>query len=239
MSSVTYVVLAGGEGVRMKSDIPKPLRKIGGESMLERVVGAAVKTDPRKIVVVYRDERVRDAALGLGCGVAFQEEPLGTADAFGKALPECGGTGQIIVTCADIPMVNAGLFGDLYKAHMDENNYLTLLVSYVDDPAGYGRIIEEGGRVVKIVEEKEADERERRINLINSGVSCINRENLEEYLGKIKRSPVKGEYYLTDLVGIISGSGLNVGRVICDFDLIRGVNTAGELENIRESLEDE
>ncbi len=231
MKSVSFIILAAGKGVRMKSPVPKPLQEIGNKSMLERVVESSRNINPEKLVVVVSDEKVALKAENLGAEVAWQKIPVGTADAFKKALVKCADEGDIILSCSDIPLITEEIFKSLYKKHIEENNYITILTARMPNPEGYGRVIKEKNRVVKIVEEKEASEEEKAVELVNSGVYCFSRKNLEKYLERIDKSAVKGEYYLTDLVEIVISEGLKVGEIDCDYRLVKGINTMEQLRD--------
>jgi bifunctional UDP-N-acetylglucosamine pyrophosphorylase/glucosamine-1-phosphate N-acetyltransferase len=236
---LSIVILAAGEGVRMKSTLPKPLMEVAGKSMLERVVESCAGLSPDRIIVVERDEKVKTKAMDLGCVTVRQKEPLGTADALKAALPECPALGDVMVACADTPLVPVGILKSLYDTHKKGTNYITLLTSRVENPSGYGRVVKEGDRVVKIVEEKEASEHEKRINLINSGVVFLRCENLEKYLNRVQKSPKKGEYYLTDLVEIAGRDGLAAGEMECDYKYVQGINTPGQLDQAEAAAADE
>ena len=229
MSQLSFVIMAGGKGVRMGSSTPKPLREIAGTSMLERVVSAARDLPAEKVIVVAGSVAVKTEAARLGCETAWQDDPLGTADALAKALPFCFDEGEVIVTCADVPLITSGIFRELYKKNSCEKSYITLLTAEAPDPSGYGRVIRSSGSVVRIVEEKEASPEEKAVKVINSGVYCMKRRGLERYLSKVERSPVKGEYYLTDLVHIAIEAGERVGETGCDWRLVQGVNTPEQL----------
>ncbi|NLB35115.1 MAG: hypothetical protein GX817_04785 [Elusimicrobia bacterium] len=172
----------------------------------------------------------------MNCETAWQREPLGTADALKKALPLCYSEGRVLVTCVDIPLVTAEIFNKLSAVHEQEENYLTILSAEVPDAYGYGRIIKADGRVIGIVEEAEASSEEKKIRRVNSGVYCMERLGLEGYLAEIEKSPVKEEYYLTDLIGILVESGERVGETSCDWRYVRGVNTPKQLEEASELL---
>jgi len=236
MSLYSFVIMAGGRGVRMGSEVPKPLREIDGRSMLEHSVSSVRKTGAGKIVVVAGNGEVGSMVSSLGCEIAWQREPLGTADALKKALPLCYSEGRVLVTCADIPLVTAEIFNKLSAVHERENNYLTILSAEAPDASGYGRIIKAGDRVTGIVEEAEASPEEKKIRTVNSGVYCIERAGLEKFLSEIERSTVKGEYYLTDLIGILVKAGERVGETSCDWRYVRGVNTPRQLEEASELL---
>lgn len=219
----------------MNSEIPKPLQLIGKRSMLERVVEAGRGLEPANIIVVFGDEKVKERAVKEGCETVLQKHPLGTADALKKAYPLCSPEGRAVVTCSDIPLLPSLVYRRLYRRHLEEKNYLTLLASRAPDPAGYGRVIKEKG-IYRVVEEKEASEEEKKINLINGGVYCMECQGMDEYLDKIKKSPVKGEYYLTDLVYAASRAGEKVGVEECSYEYIMGVNTKKHLREARERV---
>lgn len=229
MIKYSYVIMAGGRGERMGSGTPKPLREIDGKSMLEHSVLSAREAEADKIVVVYGSDQVAERASELGCDTAYQAEPRGTADALKKALPKCFESGRLMVTCADIPLVSAEIFRGLAAYHARENNYLTILSAEAPDQRGYGRILKKDGGVKGIVEEAEASDEEKKIKIVNSGVYCMERGGLEKYLSMIEKSAVKGEYYLTELVGILDRDGKKIGEWSCDWRYVRGVNTPEEL----------
>ena len=218
----------------MNASIPKPLQKVGGKTMLERVVQIAREIFPDVIVVVIGNEQVEKAALKLGCEVVWQKKPLGTADALLKGLLKCSEGGSVVVTCVDVPLVKGGILEKLVKAHKNQGNWLTVLTSHVKEPYGYGRVIKKDGYVLKIIEEKEATVEEKKVNLINGGIYCIKRRDLEGYLKKITKSKVSGEYYLTDIVEIANNERMKVGEVSCDFKYIQGVNNLDELKKVEE-----
>ncbi|MFW6134472.1 MAG: sugar phosphate nucleotidyltransferase [Elusimicrobiota bacterium] len=239
MENINLIILAGGEGVRMDSELPKPLIKVGRKSMLERVIYAGKEINPDRILVVVRDKRLSKAAQNRGCNVVWQKRPLGTADALKSALPKCDKEGDIIVTCGDIPFIKGEIFNRLLKEHRKKQNYITILTSTIDNPYGYGRIVKQGNKVIKIVEEKEATRQEKKIDLVNSGIYAVNRKGLESYINKIKKSPKKGEYYLTDLIEIAADNGLKVGEYRCDPSYIMGINTKKDLQAANKKLKKE
>ncbi len=236
MKTISFVILAAGKGVRMKSSVPKPLLRVGNKTMLRRVIESAKELNPEKLVVVVSSKKVEDKIKDLDIDTAWQKKPVGTADALGVALFKCADNGDVILSCSDIPLVTGKIFNDLYEKHKRNNNYITILTSEVPEPKGYGRVIKKKNEVVKIVEEKELREEERKIKLINSGIYCMERKNLEKYLKRIKKSAVKGEYYLTDLIAIVIKEGLKVGEFMCDYKNIQGINTKAQLKEVWETL---
>ncbi len=238
MSKLSFVILAAGKGVRMRSPVPKPLIKISGKSMLERVVESARRVPAERIIAVTGGGDVEQEARRLGCINALQKEALGTGDALKKALPGCFPEGEVLVSCADIPLIPPEVFRKIYNKNREEGTYMTVLTARAPDPSGYGRVITEKGRVRKIVEEKEASEAEKGVDLVNSGVYCIKRSGLEKFLDEIGKSPVKGEYYLTDLPEVVIKNGLTVRGMSCPWELVQGVNTPGQLRKAGEVLEE-
>ena len=221
----------------MKSSIPKPLHRLGDASMLEHVICEGKKLDPDRLIVVYNDERVKKKALDCGCETALQEQALGTADALKAAFKNFQIKGTVLVSCSDIPLVSFSVYERLYLKHVAESDYITLLAARAPDPEGYGRVVKGEKGSLRIVEEKEAGEEEKQIDLINSGIYCMEAEGLEEYLSMIKKSPVKGEYYLTDVVQIAGENAEKVGLIECEHDLIMGVNTKQNLKKAQSKLE--
>ncbi|MFC2091335.1 NTP transferase domain-containing protein [Elusimicrobiota bacterium] len=234
MEKLDFIILAGGKGVRMCSDIPKPLHIIDGKTMIERVVDTAKKMKPDRIIAVVRDERVRDKAVKIGLNTAWQEQALGTADALKAALPQCSEDNDLMITCVDIPFITHSIFKGLYCAHVAEKNHITVLTSIMDDPTGYGRVVKDGSKIIGIVEEKEATDQQKKIALINAGIYCIIKKNIDNYLEKIGKSPVKGEYYLTDIVGVFADEGKKIGEFECGSRFIMGINTKEQLKKISE-----
>ncbi len=235
--NLNLVVLAGGRGKRMKSSLPKPLKKIGEKSMLQRIVKAGKELKPIRLVVVESNGRVKKAARRMECITVRQKRPLGTADALKVALGKCTADGNILVTCADIPLISPRDLKELLLKHCREDSYVTVLAAKVEDPSGYGRLVIEDGRVEKIVEEKEATPEEKNIDLVNSGIYCFKRKNLKKYLNMVEKSSVTGEYYLTDLVEIVINKDLDVHYEIGNRRQVMGVNTPEQLEKAHNYLE--
>ncbi|MFC2048617.1 NTP transferase domain-containing protein [Elusimicrobiota bacterium] len=237
MKDVVFIILAGGKGIRLGAETPKPIRNIGNMTLLERVANVGRELIPTSILAVVSDERVAAVARELQCDLAWQEEPRGTADALRQALKVIDSGKYILVTCVDIPFIRSDVFSGLFSEHINSNNFLTVLTAYVDNPSGYGRVVMKDSQVKKIVEEKEASDAEKKINLINSGIYCISLERLKECLDEIERSPEKNEYYLTDIIEIALGKGLAVSAVQCDYRFIKGINTPAQLIQAQETLD--
>ena len=237
MEPVNFIILAAGKGERMRSALPKPLHKIGELTMLEHVLNSLKGIEGEKTVVVVSDKKVAKTAIAVGAAVVWQKEQLGTADAVKVALQECPQYGDILITCADIPRATSEIFIDLYTIHRRKGNYITLLTCSMPDPSGYGRVLTEENNVVRIVEEADATDEERQVDLVNSGIMCMKLEGLRERLDRVERSRVKNEYYLTDIIQIAAADGKKVGHISCDYRYVTGVNTKEQLEEVSGSPE--
>lgn len=208
------VILAGGQGKRMKSDIPKPMFKVLGEPMLEWVIKACEGAGLSSLCVVkgFKSE-VIDEYLGGRYETVLQEERLGTGHAVMQAVPfmEKNGGGNTLVLCGDAPFIDSETIKRSLEMHEQAGNSITVITADVDDPTGYGRIIRGEKGISSIVEEKDATEAQKEICEINSGAYWFKTSDLIETLGELTRNNSQGEYYLTDSVFIALGKGRSVG----------------------------
>jgi bifunctional UDP-N-acetylglucosamine pyrophosphorylase / glucosamine-1-phosphate N-acetyltransferase len=204
------VILAAGQGTRMKSKLYKVLHPVCGKPMVQHVVDQVKKLNIQEMVTVigHGAEKVK-GQLGEESHYALQEEQLGTAHAVMQAQEGLEGKeGITIVVCGDTPLIKAETMESLFKHHRELSAKATILTARIDDPAGYGRIIRnEKGLVEKIVEHKDATEAEREINEINTGTYCFDNAALFEALKKVSNDNVQGEYYLPDVVEILKNQG--------------------------------
>ncbi|MGZ3140869.1 bifunctional UDP-N-acetylglucosamine diphosphorylase/glucosamine-1-phosphate N-acetyltransferase GlmU [Lentzea chajnantorensis] len=238
---VSTVVLAAGEGTRMRSSTPKVLHRIAGRSLVEHAVRAAAGTDPDHLAVVVGHGReavtehleALSGALGRKVTVAVQAEQKGTGHAVSCGLAELphdlGGT--VIVSYGDVPLLDTGTFRALLAEHSAAGNAVTVLTAVVDDPTGYGRIVRDpDGTVQGIVEQKDASATERLITEINSGVYAFDAAVLRDGLSRLSTDNAQGELYLTDVLGIARGDGLRVGALVAsDRWLVEGINDRVQL----------
>ncbi len=228
---ISAVVLAAGRGTRMKSELPKVLHKLGGSPMIDVVLERVFSVSRQVVVVVgYKAELVKShVERGWGDrGVLFalQREQLGTAHALSVALPLVEGD-VVLVVPGDMPLLEASSLRRAVDAASRAD--ASVLVARLPDPTGYGRVIVEGGCVVRIVEEADAGEEERRINLVNTGAYCFSRRVLEELLPEIGCDNAKGEYYLTDIVELMAKRGYKIVPVeVCPEEGM-GVNSRKQL----------
>jgi len=234
-SPVHVVVLAAGKGTRMKSERPKVLHRLAGRPLVDYVLDAAMTLAPASTVVVvgHQADAVRAALAGRGCSFATQEPQLGTGHALLQARPALAGArGDVLLLSGDVPLLTAATLQALVDRHRSSKAALTVLTAEIDSPDGYGRIVRDTqtGRIVRIVEHKDATPDERTICEINSGVYVFDLEPLFDGLGRIGSSNAQGEYYLPDLVALYVGQGLTVETMtLANADEIKGVNSRVEL----------
>ncbi|MDJ0380586.1 bifunctional UDP-N-acetylglucosamine diphosphorylase/glucosamine-1-phosphate N-acetyltransferase GlmU [Streptomyces sp. G-G2] len=239
------VVLAAGEGTRMKSATPKVLHEICGRTLVGHVVAASRELDPAHLVVVVGHAREQVAAhlaeVDANVRTAVQYEQNGTGHAVRMALEELGGelTGTVVVVCGDTPLLTGATLAQLTAAHEADGNAVTVLTAEVPDSTGYGRIIRDAatGAVTAIVEHKDATDAQRAILEINSGVFAFDGALLSEALGKVRTDNSQGEEYLTDVLEILREGGHRVGAAVGgDHREILGINNRVQLAQARALL---
>ncbi len=199
------VILAAGKGTRMKSDLPKVLHKVGGRPMVSYVLQAVKGSGSKRVIMVvgHRGELVAQT-FGEQAEIVFQEPQLGTAHALLQTKEALAGFGgHLLVLPGDTPLVTGDTLRDFLQAHQESGACATVLTAVLENPAGYGRVVRDGtGRVVKIVEQKDAAPAELTIKEINTGIYCFSAPGLFDYLSRIKAENAQKEYYLTDLIEI-------------------------------------
>ncbi|MCX5048732.1 bifunctional UDP-N-acetylglucosamine diphosphorylase/glucosamine-1-phosphate N-acetyltransferase GlmU [Streptomyces sp. NBC_00474] len=241
------VVLAAGEGTRMKSATPKVLHEICGRSLVGHVLAAAGELEPENLVVVVGHARekvvARLAEIDPAVRTAVQAEQNGTGHAVRIALEELGGSvdGTVVVVCGDTPLLTGETLRRLAATHASDGNAVTVLTAEVPDATGYGRIVrdEATGAVTGIVEHKDASEEQRAIREINSGVFAFDGQLLADALKKVRTDNSQGEEYLTDVLGILREAGHRVGASVAgDHHEIAGINNRVQLSEARRILND-
>jgi bifunctional UDP-N-acetylglucosamine pyrophosphorylase/glucosamine-1-phosphate N-acetyltransferase len=208
---IAAVILAAGEGKRMKSGLAKVLHTIRGTPMIRHVVSAVRGVSPDRIVAVvgHQAEAVMRELEGEGIEFALQRERLGTGHAVMQTRPLLGQfDGTLIVLTGDTPLLTRETLRSLVEYHRGRGASATVLSAVLDDAAGYGRIVrDQAGDLLRIVEHKDATEQELLIREINSGIFCFEREALYPALERVDRRNVQGEYYLTDVMEILRRGG--------------------------------
>lgn len=234
--ALEIVILAAGKGSRMHSDKPKVLHEVAGMPMLGHVIKTACELKPEAIHVVigHGCELVEDylktlSLDAINVDTVLQKEQLGTAHAVAMALPKIEPKNDVMVLYGDTPLTPKETLLDLYQklAHKP----LMVLSAIASDPTGYGRIVRNAQHnLLKIVEQKDADEQTRKICEINTGIIIAKAQILLDYIPKIQNHNAQGEYYLTDLAGLLASEGQEVGVEIApDFEMLSGVNSKRQL----------
>lgn len=231
--SCLSIILAAGEGTRMKSSLPKVLHPIAGLPMVAHVVRAAQSAGAGDVALVigHGGDAVRKAAAGFAPGteIFVQEQRLGTAHAVLAAREAIAkGYDDVIVVFGDTPLLNPD---DLKaaRAKLAEGNAVVVMGFRTDDPAGYGRLIEKDGRLLAIREAKDCSAEELKISFLNGGLMAIDGKLALSFLDRVGKNNAKGEYYLTDVVEIANADGLKVIAIEVSFDSVLGINNRAEL----------
>lgn len=231
------IVLAAGEGSRMKSPLPKVLHRAGGRTMIDWVLTTLKRAGVGQIITVTGfgresveaelEERHPDSKI------AIQWEQLGTGHAVQSALPLIPPDSLLVgVFSGDTPLLTPGIVHDLAFEHETRKADATILTAELSDPSGYGRVVRDGEEFVeRIVEEKDADQEVLKISEINAGAYVYNRSALNESLAQVRNDNAQGEFYLTDTIGILRENGGRVAayRAPGDASEVMGVNTVEQL----------
>lgn len=226
------IILAAGQGTRIKSNIPKVLHKVCGKEMVNHVIDNMREAEIEDVNVIIGNgsELVKESTKDRNVSYSLQEEQLGTGHAV-KCAKEFlqGKDGVVAVFTGDAPLTRVETIKKLVDEHIKKGNKATLLSAYVDDPTGYGRIIRYGEEVLKIVEHKDCNEEELKVNEMNAGMYCFDIKSLLSSLEELNNNNVQGEYYLTDVIGILKSKGEKVGALLTDYEDTLGVNSRAQL----------
>lgn len=233
MDNINAVILAAGEGTRMKSKMPKVLHEVMGRPMVKRVVDTAKDLEAKNICVVtgHMSETVQEALKDEGVSFAVQEKQLGTGHAVMQAEEYINENEDVLILYGDTPLIKAETLEKLIEYHRSENNGVSIISAIVEDSAGYGHIIrDKDGNFVKNVEYKDATPEEKLVKEINSGIYCFKGSSLKKALKLITNDNAQGEYYLPDALEIILKSGEKVNAMtIGDVTEFFGVNNRVQL----------
>ncbi len=226
---IDIIILAAGKGTRMKSELPKVMHQIDGQSMLARVIATAKTLKPKKIISVIgygadviKEQFESDKTLVF----AIQEKQLGTGHAVQQAIPFLSEDYSLILY-GDVPLISQSLLEQLVKS---SSAGIGLITFEKENPTGYGRVVRHEGEIKKITEEKDCNPAEKQIKEINTGIMCIKTELLINWLEKIDNKNAQQEYYLTDIIALAVSDKIKVGHVIAKQEHeIQGVNSVSEL----------
>lgn len=234
--NLAVVILAAGKSTRMKSESPKVIHPVCGRPMLGFVLDLARELKPQKTVCVlgYKQEEVRKI-IGPGVSIALQKKLSGTADAVKIALSSLKGfKGTVLVLYGDTPLLKKDTVRKLLDTHAQNKASATLLTGQLDKPAGYGRVLRDKyGTPCAIVEEKDADDFQKEIKEVNTGIICFDKDALAGVLGKIRPNNRKKEYYLTDAIALLyKTGGLVESARLADINEALGVNSRVDLAQL-------
>ncbi|STY27967.1 Bifunctional GlmU protein, UDP-N-acetylglucosamine pyrophosphorylase and glucosamine-1-phosphate N-acetyltransferase [Legionella wadsworthii] len=237
--NLQIIILAAGQGKRMYSNTPKVLHQIAGKPMLSRVVETAQQLNPDAIHVIYGHggEQLKNSLPDLPVHWVYQAEQLGTGHAVMQALPFIPPKTQVLVLSADVPLIQADTLRALIECSNTANAHqslLSLLVAHLEDPSGLGRIVRDNqGEVSIIVEEKDANEQEKNIKEIYSGICCVNSDDLEKWLPNLNNENAQAEYYLTEIIALAVQSHVQIKTLsVKDISEIQGVNNRLQLQQL-------
>ncbi|MBW5412541.1 bifunctional UDP-N-acetylglucosamine diphosphorylase/glucosamine-1-phosphate N-acetyltransferase GlmU [Pseudomonas sp. MAG002Y] len=231
--SLEIVILAAGQGTRMRSALPKVLHPIAGKAMLGHVINRARELTPQKIHVVigHGAETVKQRLAADDLNFVVQQEQLGTGHAVAQALPHLSAE-RVLILYGDVPLIETSTLERLLEQVSAQQ--LALLTVELADPTGYGRILRDNhGEVYAIVEHKDADATQKAIREGNTGILAVPGERLGEWLGRLSNSNAQGEYYLTDVIAMAVSDGLRVATAQPDDAMeVQGANDRKQLADL-------
>ena len=233
MSKLNIVILAAGQGTRMKSQHPKVLHPLGGKPLLAHVIESARSLNPAKIIVVYGHggEQVPTTLNYDDVIWIEQAEQLGTGHAVEQAMPEIDDNSNLLILYGDVPLLRDTTMAELVR--IGETGF-GLLTVHIDNPAGYGRIVrDQHGTVVRIVEEKDASEHERTITEVNSGIMCTSAKRMRTWLSQLENDNAQKEFYLTDTIAMAVNDGITVNTTHPETEQeVAGINSRSQLAEL-------
>jgi bifunctional UDP-N-acetylglucosamine pyrophosphorylase/glucosamine-1-phosphate N-acetyltransferase len=227
------VILAAGQGSRMKSQLPKVLHAVGGKPMIKHVIDHARQVDATQIHVVigHGADQLQAALEGQSVQFAHQTEQLGTGHAVAQALPNLAESGVTLILYGDVPLTQPATLAALIESA--KQGFLGLLTVHLNDPTGYGRIVRDNDEVVAIVEQKDANDAQKAINEVNTGIMAVPTALLREWLPKLSSNNAQGEYYLTDIIAMAADQGVRIDaqHPSCEQE-VQGVNNRVQLAQL-------
>ena len=226
------IILAAGKGTRMNSDMPKVLHTLKNKSLLEHVIDAARSLEPQQIIVVvgYKKNLVIEKFKSEDLTFVEQKTQKGTADAIKYCLPEtkCF-NGNVLILSGDVPLIKPETLKEFIKTHDLNNANASLISAEIDDPTGYGRIIKNNkNQLIKIVEHKDASDKQKELKEINSGIYIFDSQTLNQTIPLIDNKNAQSEYYLTDIFNFIDEKNTSIFKVKNNIE-ISGINTIVQL----------
>ncbi len=238
--NLDVIIMAAGQGTRMKSATIKILHTAAGRPIIDYVLDLAAEICTRQPVMIVGHQREAvQQAVGGRARYAVQDVQKGTGHAVLQAAPLLDGAGHVLILSGDVPLTRPETLQRLLDEHEQSQNALTLLTMKLDDPAMYGRIVRDaGGAVARIVEAKDASEDEKRINEVNAGIYVFDGRYLFDNLRNLSTNNAQGEYYLTDLLGVLRSAGKRVGAVVASDPIeALGVNSRADLASVEGEIQ--
>ncbi|GHS89283.1 bifunctional protein GlmU [Campylobacterota bacterium] len=245
MRNISVVILAAGAGTRMKSPTPKVLHRLAGREMIDFAIRAALSVSSDVRVVLFHEFDLIAAHIGAEFGESgefggrvrcVRQDHLRFPGTGGAAMAgiegDCGD--RIVVLNGDMPLITP----EFVKILSEKEEAIAISVFELEDPSGYGRVIIRENRVEKIVEEKDASEAEKSVNIVNAGVYSFSREFLTSFLPQLQNNNAQKEYYITDLIAIAAANGIPIGAVKGDRATLMGINSKSDLANAEKIYED-
>ena len=234
------VVLAAGKGKRMNSDLPKVLHKLQSKPLIDYVIDESELLNPKEIILVVgfkKESVIKHTESRINLKYATQIEQLGTGHAVLQTNELLKNRkGHILILYGDVPNIKASTLQPIVNDHISNNRDLTLITAEIDDPTGYGRIIrDKNGNLLKIVEEKDCSDDEKKIKEWNPGIYIFKIPEVFKILNNIKTNNASKEYYLTDAIGLAQQSNMQIKAIkIENSDEVIGVNTADQLKELED-----
>lgn len=242
MKDFISIILAAGEGTRMKSNLPKVLHNICGRPMVDYVIDVVKRLHFKKNFIVINKQYqplLEHLKIHKDIKLIFQKRPQGTADAVSQAKKFISGSKKnVLITCADVPLVNRDTLQALTKKHLERNSGCTILTAFQDNPFGFGRIVRDAfSKVSKIIEENDATPSQKQIKEINSGIYCFNSGDLLQALKEIKINSKKKEFYLTDVIEVLYKQNKIIDTYAClDSNEVLGINSRLDLSKANDIM---
>jgi bifunctional UDP-N-acetylglucosamine pyrophosphorylase/glucosamine-1-phosphate N-acetyltransferase len=230
---MSVVILAAGKGTRMYSDLPKVLHPLAGKPMVQHVIDAAMKLGAKNVHLVYGHggELLKSTLHNDALNWVLQAEQLGTGHAMQQAAPHFADDEDVLMLYGDVPLIAVETLTRLLAAKPQGG--IGLLTVKLQDPSGYGRIVRENGTVVGIVEHKDANDQQRQINEINTGILVANGRDLKRWLGKLNNNNAQGEFYITDIIALAHAEGNKIEAVHpARLSEVEGVNNRLQLSQL-------
>lgn len=239
------IILAAGEGTRMKSDIPKTLHKVCGKEMIKYVIEAAENSGIEKNIVVLGHGKEKVGHNIKDMNVTTVEQPIGEGAPYGTgfavmvALDFINDYDTVIILCGDGPLIRKETLQAFMKYHENKGYAASVMTAYPDNPKGYGRIVRNDDIIVNIIEEKDASEEVRKIREINTGIYCFSGKILKYALSKIDTDNSQGEYYLPDTIKVLNNENHRIGGwVLEDSTDMKAVNDRVQLAEVTKIMQE-